>query len=118
MRERRRYGEGAGAEQSVFHPLEMPQRIEECFDRMLATTAAIEDPFEPSFFFMAHLPCLRPFDDVNKRVSRLGANIPFIKGNRCPLSFIDLPRPTYAEAMLGVYELNRIDLLKSARKSR
>ena len=101
-----------GIEQSVFHPLEMPQRIEECFDRMLATAAAIEDPFEQSFFFMVHLPYLQPFDDVNKRVSRLGANIPFIKGNLCPLSFIDVPRSTYTEAMLGVYELNRIDLLK------
>ena len=61
---------------------------------------------------MVHLPYLQPFDDVNKRVSRLGANIPFIKGNLCPLSFIDVPRSTYTEAMLGVYELNRIDLLK------
>ena len=42
----------------------------------LATTAAIEDPFEQSFFFMVQLPCLQPFEDVNKRVSRLGAKHP------------------------------------------
>ena len=49
---------------------------------------------------------------MNKRVSRLAANIPFIKGNLSPLSFEGVPRSTYTEAMLGVYELNKIDLLK------
>jgi hypothetical protein len=58
------------------------------------------------------LPYLQPFDDVNKRVSRLAANIPLIKGNLCPLSFTDVPRSTYTEAVLGVYELNAVDLLK------
>jgi hypothetical protein len=49
---------------------------------------------------------------VNKRTSRLAANIPFIKANLSPLSFTDVPRDIYTEAVLGVYELNRIDLLK------
>ncbi len=101
-----------GIERSAFHPLEMPQRIEEHFDRILAAAAAIVDPFEQAFFVMVQLPYLQPFDDVNKRVSRLAANIPLIKGNLSPLSFDDVPRQTYTDAMLGVYELTRIDLLK------
>jgi len=32
--------------------------------------------------------------------------------NLCPLSFIDVPERAYVEAMLGVYELNRIELLR------
>ena len=101
-----------GIESSAFHPLEVPQLIEENFDQMLATAAAINDPFEQAFFVMVQLPYLQPFDDVNKRVSRLTANIPLIKGNLTPLSFADVPRQTYTEAVLGVYELNKIDLLK------
>jgi len=101
-----------GIEKSAFHPLEVPQLIEECFDQILASAAAIKDPFEQSFFLMVQLPYLQPFDDVNKRVSRLAANIPLIKANLSPLSFTDVPRSTYTEAMLGVYELNKIDLLK------
>jgi len=58
---------------------------------------------------MVHLPYLQPFDDVNKRVSRLAANIPFIKANLSPLSFTRVPRSTYADAILGIYELNGID---------
>ena len=101
-----------GIERSAFHPLEVPQLIEECFDQMLASTAAIEDPFEQTFFVMVQLPYLQPFDDVNKRVSRLSANIPLITSNLSPLSFTDVPRDTYTEAVLGVYELNRVDLLR------
>jgi Fic/DOC family/Helix-turn-helix domain len=103
---------GVAIDGSVFEPLAVPAMIEECFDQVLATAAAIDDPFEQAFFVMVQLPYLQPFDDVNKRVSRLAANIPLIRGNLCPLSFIDVPKETYTQAMLGVYELNKVDLLK------
>lgn len=101
-----------GIEQSTYHPPEAPQLIEECFDLLLAKAAAIEDPFEQAFFAMVQLPYLQPFDDVNKRVSRLAANIPFIKANLSPLSFLDVPRDTYIDGLIGVYELNEADLLR------
>jgi hypothetical protein len=106
----RRMGVGIG--KSTFHPLELPQMIEECFNHLLDTAAAIQDPFEQALFAMVQLPYLQPFDDVNKRVSRLSANIPFIKRNLSPLSFIDVPRALYTDALLGVYELNKVDLLR------
>jgi Fic family protein len=101
-----------GIERSTFRPLEVPQLIEECFNQILLTAAAIDDPFEQAFFIMVQLPYLQPFDDVNKRVSRLAANIPFIKDNLSPLSFTDVPRALYTDSLLGVYELNEVDLLK------
>lgn len=97
---------------TVFHPLEGPQVIEECFDQILATAAAIADPFEQAFFAMVHLPYLQPFEDVNKRVSRFAANIPLIRRNLCPLSFVDVPVRDYVDGILGVYELNRTELLR------
>lgn len=103
---------GVGIGGSVFHPLEVPQLIGECFDQILATASMIADPFEQAFFAMVHLPYLQPFDDVNKRVSRLAVNIPLVKGNLSPLSFEDVPQDLYIEAMLGVYELNRTELLR------
>ena len=47
-----------GIEKSAFHPLEVPQLIEECFNQLLATAQAIHDPFEQSFFAMVQLPYL------------------------------------------------------------
>lgn len=97
---------------SVFVPLQVPQQIEERFDQILSSAAAIKDPFEQAFFAMVQLPYLQPFDDVNKRVSRLAANIPLIKENLAPLSFDDVPRDLYIAAVLGVYELKRTELLR------
>ena len=101
-----------GIEKSTFLPLALPQLIEEQFNELLVKASAIEDPFEQALFSMVQLPSLQPFDDVNKRVSRLAANIPFIKRNLSPLSFVDVPRTMYTDAVLAIYELNKIDLLK------
>jgi len=97
---------------SVYMPIAMPQRLDELFRIILSMAQEICDPFEQSFFVMVHLPYLQPFEDVNKRVSRLAANIPLIRHNLCPLSFIDVPERAYIDAMLGVYEQNRIELLR------
>lgn len=97
---------------SVYLPIAMPQRLEELFGFVMGMAAEINDPFEQSFFLMVHLPYLQPFEDVNKRVSRLAANIPLIRHNLSPLSFIDVPQQAYIDAMLGVYELNRVELLR------
>lgn len=97
---------------SVYLPVALPQRLEELFGIVVQMAAEITDPFEQAFFLMVHLPYLQPFEDVNKRVSRLAANIPFIRHNLCPLSFIDVPQQAYVDAMIGVYELNRIELLR------
>ena len=97
---------------TVFHPLGIPQQIDSYFRMILAKADAIEDPFEQVFFIMVHIPYLQPFVDVNKRVSRLGANIPLIRHNLCPLSFIDVPERAYVEGTLGVYEMKRVDLLR------
>lgn len=101
-----------GIGQAVFLPLEGPQLIAECFAQVLDTANAIQDPMEQAFFAMVHLPYLQPFEDVNKRVSRLAANIPLVQHNLCPLSFVDVPPAVYISAMLGVYELNRVELLR------
>lgn len=97
---------------TVFHPLGIPQQIDAYFRMIMDKVDAIEDPFEQAFFIMVHIPYLQPFVDVNKRVSRLGANIPLIRRNLCPLSFIDVPERAYVEGTLGVYELTQVDLLR------
>jgi Fic family protein len=97
---------------SVYLPLAIPQRLEELFDLLLAKAAAITDPFEQAFFAMVQLPYLQPFEDVNKRVSRLAANIPFIKHNLSPLSFLDVSERDYLEGTLAVYEVKQLEPLR------
>lgn len=35
-----------------------------------------------------------------------------LRGNLCPLSFVDVPTRAYVDGLLGVYEQNRVELLR------
>ncbi len=98
--------------ESVYHPTEVPQLLEECFQLIIQKASAIHNPFEQSFFLMVHLPYLQPFLNVNKRVSRLAGNIPFIRKNMSPLTFVDVPESDYIQGLLAIYELNRVELFR------
>jgi Fic family protein len=97
---------------SVYRPLSTPQQLEDALDAVLAKARQISDPFEQSFFMMVHLPYLQPFADMNKRTSRLAANLPLFRANLCPLTFLDVPEQAYSRATLGVYEMARVELLR------
>ena len=97
---------------SVYKPCDITQVIEDMFHLILLKASQIKDPFEQAFFIMVHIPYLQPFEDVNKRVSRVGANIAFIQKNLCPLTFMDVPAKAYIESLLGVYEMNRVELFR------
>ncbi|MGB0893822.1 MAG: Fic family protein [Parashewanella sp.] len=91
---------------SAYQPLSNPHQLREYLDILLRKAGQIIDPFEQSFFLLLHLSYLQAFEDVNKRTSRLACNIPFIKDNLCPLSFIDVPNEDYFKALLYFYEKN------------
>ncbi|MGG2399417.1 Fic family protein [Pseudomonas sp. SH1-B] len=97
---------------STYRPLSTPQQIEDTLEVLLSKANQITDPFEQSFFMMVHLPYLQPFADINKRTSRLAANLPLFRANLCPLTFLDVPEQAYSRATLGVYEMTRVELLR------
>lgn len=93
---------------SSYNPINNPHVLKELFEKVLTVARKILDPFEQSFFLLLHLAYLQAFEDVNKRTSRLAANIPLIKKNLCPLSFIGVDRKHYTDAILAFYEKNEI----------
>jgi len=97
---------------SVFRPLSVPSQIDEMLELLLIKASQINDPFEQSFFVMVHIPYLQPFADINKRTSRIAANLSLIRANLCPLTFLDVLEKAYSRAILGVYELGRFELLR------
>jgi Fic family protein len=97
---------------TVYTSSAIPQVIDECFEQLLTKARGIADPYERAFFLMVQLPYLQPFEDVNKRVSRLAANIPLIRADLCPLSFVDVPERAYIAGTMGVYEMTRVELLR------
>ena len=101
-----------GISGTTYLPIENPHVLNECFAIFINKLNLIKDPFEQSFFSLVHLSYLQAFEDVNKRTSRLVANIPLIRHNLKPLSFIDVDQGDYVMSLLGVYELNDVGLLR------
>lgn len=97
---------------SVYRPLSASHQIDEALDILLDKVNQITDPFEQSFFMMVQLPYLQPFADMNKRTSRLAANLPLFRVNLCPLTFLDVPEHAYSRSILGLYEMTRVELLR------
>jgi hypothetical protein len=97
---------------TTYVPIAVPQVIAECFRQVLQIGASIQDPFEQAFFLLVHLPYLQPFLDGNKRTARLAANIPFIRGNCIPVTFMDVPSSAFTDGVLAVYETSQVDLLR------
>jgi len=97
---------------STYIPLAVPALIQEIFEQLLLTAQAIRNPFEQAFFLLVHIPYLQPFTDVNKRTSRLAANLPLLQANLQPLSFMDVSSAAYTLATLAVYEVRKIEALR------
>jgi fido (protein-threonine AMPylation protein) len=89
---------------TVYVPIQVPAVLEEMLEIILAKARLIKNPVEAAFFLWVNLAYLQPFEDGNKRTSRLAANIPLMLYNCSPLSFLDVNPHDYAQAMLGVYE--------------
>lgn len=89
---------------TTYFPTQLPSLLEEMFEEILDKARQIKSPIEAAFFLWVNLAYLQPFEDGNKRTSRLAANIPLMLYNCSPLSFLDVSLQDYALAMMGVYE--------------
>lgn len=89
---------------TTYVPTLVPAVLQEMFERIISTAQHIKNPIEAAFFLWVNLAYLQPFEDGNKRVSRLAANVPLMLYNQAPLAFLDVDREDYALAMMGVYE--------------
>jgi prophage maintenance system killer protein len=100
--------DGVRISATTYMPIEGTARLEKLLEKIAYKASQIEDPFEQSFFLLVHLSYLQAFIDVNKRTSRLAANIPLVQHNLVPLSFNDMSKDDYISAMLVIYELNDV----------
>lgn len=101
-----------GISGSRYMPLEDQFEIQEEFDILIHKAASISDPFEQAFFLLVHIPYLQAFEDANKRTSRVVSNIPLLKADLLPMSFVFVDEGAYADGLIGVYELNNSELLR------
>lgn len=101
-----------GIEGTRYLPLDIPQQIEDEFQKFFKICGKIKHPVLQSFLILAFIPYLQPFEDLNKRTSRIACNIPLIINNYVPISFLNIKRAEYLSALKMVYEFNDFEELK------
>jgi hypothetical protein len=95
---------------TAYLPSQVPTLLEEMLGAIAEKARAIRNPVECAFFLWVNIAYLQPFEDGNKRTSRLCSNLPLLLSNCAPLSFLNVEPADYALAMLGVYEKQDVSL--------
>lgn len=93
---------------TTYAPLDGRDRLTRLLLRVLEKARDIADPFEQSFFLLAHISYLQAFVDVNKRTARLASIIPLIRADCVPQSFVDVDRDQYLKTTIALYELREV----------
>jgi len=97
---------------STYTPLDNHFKLEEEFELFLEKLNNIKNPFEQSLFILVFIPYFQIFMDINKRTSRISANIPLIKNWFAPISLLQVKEKDYILAILAIYELNDTSLMR------
>lgn len=95
----------------AFTPLAFHDDIVRCLHQICVKAREIPDPFEAAFFLLVHLPYLQPFEDCNKRTSRVACNIPLLRRGVLPMSWVETDASQYGDGIIAVYEQNSPALL-------
>jgi len=95
-----------------YRPLDNKFQIREAVDELLKLINDRPLPYEKSLLAQAFVPYIQPFEDGNKRTSRLLANALLIAQDCAPLSYRSVDENNYKEAILVFYELGNIFELK------
>lgn len=96
---------------SRYMPPDNPHLPRKIFDLFCNKAREIENPYEQAFFAMTFIPYMQPFQDGNKRTSRIAMNIPLVKNGLAPFSFSDMGKRDYMFGLLAFYERGRHDFL-------
>lgn len=96
---------------SAYTPLDNIYLLGEEFDVFLDKLWKIEDPLEQSIFILVFIPYFQVFLDINKRTSRMSANLPLLKHNMPLISFLAVEKRDYIDAILAIYELHDTSLM-------
>lgn len=96
---------------SAYTPLDNPMQLMEAFEVFLEKINTIRHPFEQALFILVFIPYFQLFYDVNKRTSRIAANIPLLRSGLPPLTLLGIESDVYTHAMLHVYERQDVTMI-------
>lgn len=93
---------------SKYQPLDNSYQIGEAVEALSQAISNMETPYDKALFALLGISYIQPFEDGNKRASRLMANALLFAHGCAPLSYRSVDENEYREAMLVFYEINSL----------
>lgn len=97
---------------TIYRPLPKRKDIETAMKKLLETVSSIKNPFVKAFIFLIMTAYIQPFEDGNKRTSRIIANAILHANDKSMLSYRNVDAIEYKKAILLFYEQNNISYIK------
>lgn len=96
---------------SSYKPATSSLLLQSSISQIMYKAEEIINPFEAMIFVLANVSYVQAFDDGNKRVGRVLANIPLLRKGLPPLSFVGVDKNDYIQGLLEFYEQNSTETL-------
>jgi Fic family protein len=97
---------------SVYMPLDNIHQIGDAIRDLEQAVKRVKTPYGKAMAALLGISYIQPFEDGNKRTSRLAANAILLAYGCAPLSYRSVEESDYREAMLVFYELNSVAAFK------
>ena len=101
-----------GITSTAYRPLDNKHQITEALEKAVAAINAAEDAWSKALLSLLLIAYIQPFEDGNKRTSRLLANACLLSHHACPMSFRSIDETEYKKAIILFYERNNASLMK------
>lgn len=99
---------GVGVLGSKYKPLDNIHQITDVLEDLARAVERMQTPAAKALIALLGISYIQPFEDGNKRTSRLMANALLMAHGWAPLSYRSVDESEYREAMLVFYELNSL----------
>ena len=97
-----------GVTGSKYLPLDNIHQVAEAVESLSVAVSRVSAPYAKALVALLGVAYVQPFEDGNKRTSRLMANAILLAHSLAPLSYRSIDENEYREGMLAFYELNSI----------
>ncbi len=95
-----------------YRPLDNQQQIKEALEKACILVNEEKNIFSKTLLISLLIAYIQPFEDGNKRTSRLVANAILMANKACPLSYRNVNEVNYKKAVILFYEINNLSYFK------
>ncbi|MBR1606036.1 MAG: Fic family protein [Alphaproteobacteria bacterium] len=95
-----------------YKPLDNEFQIKEALEQLVKLVNQTENPLEKALITVLMISYIQPFEDGNKRTSRILGNALLLANDYCPLSYKSVDEVEYKKGVILFYEQNNASYFK------